>query len=131
MNEQNNEENSTASESLEKVGGFPWKVVFRVFLFRIPLWLVAALIVVSGGWLGYSSITKEEPANLRPIITDAIKVDITITTCNDKIDEAGIEIREEEKRLEEKFKKIEGVQNADVYIERDQVKCKLIEDAAK
>jgi len=132
MNEAVNPKSAALNnESLGKTGRFPWKTLFKIFLFRIPLWAIVSLLLIFGGWIGYSNITKENPANLRPIITNAIKVEITITTCNENIDKAGIDIRNEERRLEKKFRDIEEVDNAEIFIERDQKTCSLLENAGK
>jgi len=110
-------------KSLENVAKFNWLKIFKVFLFRVPLWLVAVLVLVSGSWYGYSEITREEPVNLRPAITNATNVKIVISTCNKQIDKQGFNIREEEKRIEKKLQDVEGVRKSTVLIERDQENC--------
>ena len=80
--------------------------------------------LIFGSFYGYSKFTKEEPVNLRPAITNAINVEITINTCNKQIDEQGFDIRDEEQKLEKELKETEGVKNASVLIQRDQKNCK-------
>lgn len=117
------ESENTEHEHLQKAGSIEWTKFFRIFLFRIPLWLITAVAIVIGGWSGYSKLTEVQPVNLRPAISEAKKVEIVITTCNDKIDAAGFDIRKEETRLEKKFKDVENVVDTSVLIQRDEKNC--------
>lgn len=129
MNHKNNQNESGGlvgdeADSLKDVGTFKWGRLLKVFLIRIPLWLVILVFVALGAWSGYSKITApDKPVNLRPAISEALSVNVVITTCNDKIDEAGYNIREEEKRLEGKFEDVEKVGQASVIINRDDKGC--------
>ncbi len=109
--------------NLAQLGSFHWEKLFRIFLVRIPLWLVAVLMLVIGGWIGYTRFTSEDPVSLRPAILDAKKVDITIVTCDDQIDKRNLDIRKEELKLIEKLEDIEKVGYAEVRIDRDDKLC--------
>jgi hypothetical protein len=122
MNEENEEEfeKQTEEESeLEKIGRVKWTKIFRVFLFRIPLWFVVLLLVIIGGWMGYRKIASDNPVNLRPSVQDARKVNIIITTCDEQIDKHDINIRKEELRLQKDLENTEHVEDAQVHINRD------------
>lgn len=100
-----------------------WKGFFKLFLFRVPLWIIVPIVIVFFVSSLVSNMNSEDPVNLRPAISDAVKVDIEITTCNENIDKAGFDIRSEERRLEKKFEETEGVDKSNVLIERDEKAC--------
>jgi hypothetical protein len=108
---------SVAAESEKK--NIQWKKYFRIFLYRVPLWIIAPIVIVYFGWVGVQNVTTEKPTDLRPIILDAPAVDVTVTMCNEKVDELNLNIREEEKRLENRYEDVENVENARVRIERE------------
>src|SRR5690606_22505344 len=107
-------EESFEEKDLKDIGRFPWKKLFRVFLLRIPLWLIVLLVLVIGIVGTFRYISRDEPVELKPAVTDAREVNIRITTCDDIIDERGFDIRETEKKLEERLQEKENVQEADV-----------------
>ena len=116
-------ESEDVVQDLKDVAKFSWTKIFKVLLLRMPIWLVLLVALIFGSFYGYSKFTKEEPVNLRPAITNAINVEITINTCNKQIDEQGCDIRDGEQKLEKERKETEGVKNAIVLIQRTHKKC--------
>lgn len=106
------------SSGPKKIGKYIWVKILWLLKFRIPLWIVVAIFVVLGGFSLYDNATSTNPVNLQPIITDAKKVNITITTCDEQLDEHNINIREEEQSLEKQFEEKENVGQANVRIDR-------------
>lgn len=117
------------NEEVKEAGKFPLKKLLKVFLIfkiRVPLWSVAIVAVLILGFWGYGEVTTDDPVNLRPIVQDSRLVDVTVTMCNERVDELGLDIRKEELRLQERFEKIENAQEARVNIKRElkQENCK-------
>lgn len=109
------------NEDVKDVGKFPWKKllkVFVVFKLRVPLWSIAIIFVLIFGYMGFNSVTTEDPVNLRPIVKDSKRVDVTVIMCNERVDELDLNIRKEELRLQDKFEKVENAEEARVAIKR-------------
>ncbi len=122
-NSDSNDVGGATDAELEKVASFQWGKLLRVFKVRIPLWVIAIVVVIWGGWIGYMRFSTDNPVHLRPAITDAKKVSIEIFTCDKQIDEHNINIRQEELRLQNSFQNTENVASANVRITRDQKLC--------
>ncbi len=111
-------------QELQNVGRFNWRKILKLFIFRVPLWLILLIMFVSGSWFGFRGISKEDPVNLRPAVINATNVEILIKTCNKQLDENNIDIRREERNIKERLQNVEGVKKASVLIERDRKNCK-------
>ena len=85
---------------------------------KLPIWLIVIAIAAFGFFRFYSYLTTDEPVNLRPIVTNAKELKISLTMCNEKVDELKLNVRDEEKRLEKKFEEEEKVLQVKVSIER-------------
>lgn len=85
---------------------------------RLPIWLIIIAIVAFGFFRFYTYLTTDEAVNLRPIVTNAKELNISVTMCNEKVDELKLDVRDEEKRLEKKFEEEEKVLQVKVNIGR-------------
>lgn len=95
-----------------------WLKFFKIFLFRVPLWVFVVGFLVIGSVNLYQSWTTDSPTNLKPAITDSPATHIRITMCNERVDDIGLNVRNEELRLEKRFEDVENVEKARVRISR-------------
>lgn len=88
----------------------------RILKLKVPMWLIVILIFALGAISLYGKITSKEVVNYKPLITNAKEVKLTVTMCNEKVDELNLNPRKEELRLEKELKTREKVEKADVSV---------------
>lgn len=98
--------------------GFVEKSTKKILKAKLPIWFIIIAITAFAFFRFYSYITTDEPVNLQPIVTNAKELNISLTMCNEKVDELNLDVRDEEKRLEKIFREEEKVAKVKVNIER-------------
>ena len=88
----------------------------RILKLKVPMWLIVISIFALGAISLYGKITSKEVVNYKPLITNAKEVKLTVTMCNEKVDELNLNPRKEELRLEKELKTREKVEKADVSV---------------
>lgn len=92
------------------------KVVKKILKTKLPIWLIVGCLIAFSFFRLYIYITRDEPVNLRPAITNAKDVRIIITVCDEEAKAKDINVHDEAKRLENKLKDDEKVEDANVAI---------------
>ena len=94
------------------------KVLGKIFSIKIPLWLITIVAVAISGYVVYIKFTGTTPVNLRPYVTESDQLKISVTMCNEDVDSMNLDVRKAELKLQDKFERVENVDEAIVEIKR-------------
>ena len=91
-------------------------VAIRFLTLRIPVWLALVLLVAVAGAFA-ALLVARQPADLGPAARDALDAQVSITMCNETVDQGDINPRTAELDFENGLKEL-GTRTAKVRVSR-------------
>ncbi len=95
-----------------------WSKIFGLLKIKVPLGLVLVVLIALGVYSLMNTFSSSDETTLGDSVKDARSLRVNITMCNERVDELGLDVREEELRLKKNFEENEGVKNARFNIAR-------------
>ncbi|MDP8992874.1 MAG: hypothetical protein M3N31_07490 [Actinomycetota bacterium] len=91
-------------------------LAIRFLRMRMPVWLALTLLVAVAGAFA-ALLVAQQPADLGPAARGALDAQVSVTMCNEKVDQGEINPRTAELDFEEGLKEL-GTRTAKVRVSR-------------